>query len=172
MKSYTCDKESFIGMYGSQERLAALLRTNCRESATGSAIPCAALQVEMELAPGQSKSASYSPLAPRSSARRTRRNCWQVSQLPRGFQATLLGSKSDVGRFARDREGRNARPGLNIMTNYWSKYQAISAGRFRGKSGITRYRPVTASGTSYRTRRSSLFPTRASRRKQILLHAL
>ena len=35
----------------------------------------------------------------------------EIPHLPRGFQAALLGSKRDVGRFARGREGRNARPG-------------------------------------------------------------
>ncbi|MEN3043190.1 MAG: hypothetical protein ABDH59_07865 [Fervidobacterium sp.] len=55
VKSYTCDKESFIGMYGSEEHPRAMkskiLETKCDRFGDA----CASLQVEIELAPGESK---------------------------------------------------------------------------------------------------------------------
>lgn len=169
VKSYTCDKESFIGMYGSQERPAALFEDELPGKCDRFGDPCAALQVEMELAPGQSKSVVFTTgtaiigeedpeelLKSHSSLGASRRLFSEVKVMWDGLLETEKVETPD--------------PGLNIMTNYWSKYQAIS-GRLWGKSGY--YQVSAGYGFRDQLQDSQIFLVSdpGLMRKQILLHA-
>jgi cellobiose phosphorylase len=169
VKSYTCDKESFIGMYGSQERPAALLEDELPGKCDRFGDPCVALRVEVVLAPGQSKSVVFTTgtaiigeedpeelLKSHTSLEASRRLFSEVKEM---WDGLLEAEKVETPD-----------PALNIMPNYWSKPQAIS-GRLWGKSGY--YQVSAGYGFRDQLQDSQIFLAAAPAlmRKQILLHA-
>lgn len=134
LKSYDCDKESFIGMYRNDDAPQAMLdpRLACRAGRFGDAI--AALQVAVSLQPGESKTIVFTlGIAEdgKEDARDLIRRFTSAEQAGQALEAV----HAFWSRFIDAERVETPDEALNFMTNYWMKYQAISC-RLWGKSAF------------------------------------
>lgn len=168
-KSYTCDKESFIGMYGDERNPIAMKLEKLDNKCDRFGDACSSLQVEITLNPGEEKKVVFTIGAAKIGEE-------DPNLLAEKYTNVEIAEQEfeKVRKFWMDLLERELvetpDDGLNIMTNYWAKYQAIS-GRIWAKSG---YYQVSA-GYGFRDQLQdsqiffSLRPELA--KKQILLHA-
>lgn len=169
VKSFDGDKESFLGIYGSDEHPEAMNkeRLACR---TGRFVDASAsLQVEVSLDPGESKTVVFTIGA----AEIGKEDPCCLLKRYTTSEATAR-AFSDVKKFWLDLIGNEQvntpDTAMNIMTNVWLKYQAISC-RLWGKSAY--YQTSAGYGFRDQLQDSQIFlvcnPELA--RKQILMHA-
>ncbi|QAV32634.1 Cellobiose phosphorylase [Fervidobacterium changbaicum] len=168
-KSFTCDKESFIGMYGDERNPIAMKLEKLDNKCDRFGDACSSLQVEITLNPGEEKKVVFTIGAAKIGEE-------DPNLLAEKYTNVEIAEQEfeKVRKFWMDLLERELvetpDDGLNIMTNYWAKYQAIS-GRIWAKSG---YYQVSA-GYGFRDQLQdsqiffSLRPELA--KKQILLHA-
>ena len=139
LKSFDCDKESFIGMYRNDDKPQAMLDAQLAGRSGRFTDAIAALQVAVSLAPGESKTIVFTlgaaedagagvageSVADLISRYTSAENATQALQAVAEFWAPFIdGEKVETPDEA-----------LNFMTNYWAKYQAISC-RLWGKSAL------------------------------------
>ncbi|MFA6600619.1 MAG: glycosyl transferase family 36 [Candidatus Omnitrophota bacterium] len=165
---YDGDKEAFLGRYGDPHAPRAVKEGACRNSEGKWGDASASLQVNVDLAPGQSKTVVFMLGSTRSEeqaerivrkysrARSTERELERVKALWDSFvDATFVETPDES---------------LNFMTNIWLKYQAISA---RLWARCAYYQ--SSGGFGYRDQLQDcqiFFATKPElARKQILLHA-
>ncbi len=123
-RTWTCDRQEFIGRNASLARPAAMLRTNLSGAAGAGLDPCAALSTDIEIEPGET--------------------CEVIFLL--GQENSLENAKSSVTRFSQKRiveeEFRRVRSfwdettgaiqvktpddALNLMMNRWLVYQTLA----------------------------------------------
>ncbi|MBM3152715.1 MAG: glycosyl transferase family 36, partial [Chloroflexi bacterium] len=169
LKSFDCDKESFIGLYGSEEHPQAMRDRQLagRSGRFGDAI--AALQVVAPLEPGETKQIVFTLGA---------------AEIGKEDPGELIGRYTGVGQsqralqevaafwsgFLDAEQVETPDPALDHMTNFWLKYQAISC-RLWGKSAF--YQVSAGYGFRDQLQDSQIFlvsqPELA--RRQLLLHA-
>jgi len=169
VKSYDGDKESFLGMYGSDEHPEAINKEKlaCR---TGRFVDASAsLQVEVNLKPGESKTIVFTIGAAEIGKEDP---CCLLKRYTTSEASAQ--AFSEVKKFwlnLIDNEQINTPDAaMNIMTNVWLKYQAISC-RLWGKSAY--YQTSAGYGFRDQLQDSQIFlvcnPELA--KKQILMHA-
>ncbi|MBN1954581.1 MAG: glycosyl transferase family 36 [Anaerolineae bacterium] len=169
LKSFDCDKESFIGLYESEEhpRAMRLERLAGRSGRFGDAI--AALQVEVCLQPGESRTVVFT-LGAAENDREDPRELITRYTAPEKSASALQEVHALWSRFVDQEHVETPDEALNLMTNYWLKYQAISC-RLWGKSAF--YQVSAGYGFRDQLQDCQVFlagePEYA--RQQLLLHA-
>lgn len=169
LKSFDCDKESFIGLYNNDDRPQAMMQPTLagRQGRFTDAI--AALQVAITLQPGESKTVVFT-LGAAEDGRE------DVDALIQRFTSVAASEEAFAAlrpfwsRFIDQEQVETPDEALNFMTNVWAKYQAISC-RLWGKSAF--YQVSAGYGYRDQLQDSQIFlvgdPSYA--RKQLLLHA-
>ncbi len=169
LKSYDGDKESFIGLYNSLEHPQAMQEAHLagRVGRFGDAI--AALQVAVTLEPGETRTVVFT-LGAAEQGREDTAELIRRYTSPEASTRTLEEVHAFWSRLVDAEHVETPDPALNIMTNYWLKYQAISC-RLWGKSAF--YQVSAGYGFRDQLQDSQIFlvsdPELA--KKQILLHA-
>lgn len=169
LKSFDCDKESFIGLYESEEHPQAMRweRLAGRSGRFGDAI--AALQVEVHLEPGESTTIVFT-LGAAENGREDPYELIARYTSPEGSARALEEVHALWSRFVDPERVETPDPALNFMTNYWLKYQAISC-RLWGKSAC--YQVSAGYGFRDQLQDSLIFLVSEPEytRRQLLLHA-
>lgn len=169
LKSFDCDKESFIGLYESEEHPQAMRQERLagRCGRFGDAV--AALQVEVHLAPGESKTVVFT-LGAAENGREDPGELIARYTSPKGSAQALEEVHALWARFVEPEHVETPDPALNFMTNYWLKYQAISC-RLWGKSAC--YQVSAGYGFRDQLQDSLIFLVSEPEytRRQLLLHA-
>ncbi|MFW6278947.1 MAG: GH36-type glycosyl hydrolase domain-containing protein [Bacillota bacterium] len=166
--AYDGDKESFIGMYNSDRSPRALDQEKLagNEGKFGDAI--ASLQVQVELAPGESKTLVFTLGC--ADDKQQARELAQKYDSPQAAEEAFQQVKEFWQPFIESSQVETPDQAMNVMTNVWLKYQAISC-RIWGKSAYYQ----SSGGYGYRDQLQDCqvffnnLPEYA--RKQILLHA-
>lgn len=169
LKSFDCDKESFIGLYHNNDRPRAMQEPRLAGRAGRFTDAIAALQVAVTLAPRQSKAVVFTLGAAedgREDARDLIRRYTSVASSEREFQAV----QDFWARFVDAEQVDTPDEALNFMTNIWAKYQATSC-RLWGKSAY--YQVSAGYGFRDQLQDSQIFLTSEPdyARRQLLLHA-
>lgn len=169
LKGFDCDKESFLGLYRNDDHPRAMMEPALAGRAGRFTDAIAALQVAVSLLPGQSKTVAFTLGAAEDGSERAADLIQRYTSV-QASEHTLQAVHAFWSRFV-DREWvETPDDALNIMTNYWLKYQAISC-RLWGKSAL--YQVSAGYGFRDQLQDSQIFlvgePDYA--RRQILLHA-
>ncbi len=169
LKSFDCDKETFIGLYQNDDKPRAMVDAHLagRTGRFGDAI--AALQVQVSLEPGETKTVVFTLGA----AEDGKEDVGELISRYTGVEqslAALHGVHDFWARFVKTEHVETPDEALNFMTNYWLKYQSISC-RLWGKSAF--YQVSAGIGFRDQLQDSQIFlvsePEYA--KKQLLLHA-
>ncbi|MBK9121609.1 MAG: glycosyl transferase family 36 [Chloroflexi bacterium] len=169
LKSFDCDKESFLGLLNNDDRPDAMRRPTLagRTGRFGDAI--AALQVAVALAPGESKTVVFTLGAAEDGREDAGDLIRRYTSVARSEEA-LEAVGAMWSRFIDAERVETPDDALNLMTNVWLKYQSISC-RLWGKSAL--YQVSAGYGFRDQLQDSLIFlvgePDYA--RKQLLLHA-
>jgi cellobiose phosphorylase len=133
LASFTCDRAEFLGRNGSLRSPAALARTRL-SGRTGAALdPCAALQVPVNLADGDSTQVTFRLGMGRSVD--------EADELVRGFRGAAAAGRAldEVRSHWRRTLGtvqvRTPEPALDVLVNGWLLYQTIAC-RMWARSGF------------------------------------
>jgi cellobiose phosphorylase len=169
LKSFDGDKETFLGLYANDDRPRAMQQPALAGHVGRFTDAIAALQVAVTLQPGEAKTVVFT-LGAAEDGRE------EAGELIRRYTSTAASAQTlqAVDRFWSrfvDREWvQTPDDALNLMTNYWLKYQAISC-RLWGKSAF--YQVSAGYGFRDQLQDSQIFlvgePEQA--RRQLLLHA-
>ncbi|HSY10320.1 MAG TPA: glucoamylase family protein, partial [Candidatus Dormibacteraeota bacterium] len=123
-RSYTADRAEFLGRNGTLAQPAALRRTRLSGKTGVGLDPCAALQVQMELEPGQEREIAFILGAGQ--------NLEHARDLARRFQ-NLRACREELekvwaywGHTLSAVRVETPEPALNLLANGWLLYQAIS----------------------------------------------
>ncbi len=169
LKSFDGDKESFIGLYQSLEHPQAMQMATLAERTGRFGDAIAALQVEVALAPGESHTIVFT-LGAAEQGREDPAALIRRYTSPDASAQTLTEVHDFWAGLVEAEYVETPDPALNLMTNYWLKYQAIS-GRLWAKSAF--YQVSAGYGFRDQLQDSQIFlvcnPELAKR--QILLHA-
>ena len=169
LKSFDCDKESFLGLYRNDDQPLAMLTPQlaCRSGRFGDAI--AALQVEVDLNPGEQKSVVFT-LGAAQDGREDAASLINRYTTPQSSRETLAEVHRFWAQFVDAERVETPDEALNLMTNYWLKYQAISC-RLWAKAGP--YQVSAGYGFRDQLQDSLIFLNSRPEytRRQILLHA-
>lgn len=170
LKSFDCDKESFIGMYRNDDSPKAMQEAQLARRVGRFTDAAAALQVQVNLGPGESKVVVFSLGA----AEDGKEDAVELARRYTGLvqsQQALRAVHALWARFTTDGEQVSTPDeALNLMTNYWLKYQAISC-RLWGKSAL--YQVSAGIGFRDQLQDSQVFLANEPEyaKKQLLLHA-
>jgi len=169
LKSYDCDKETFIGLYNNDDRPCAMAEPELARRTGRFTDAIAALQVAISLEPGESKTVVFTLGAAEDAqedADDLIKRYTSVEASEEAFQAV----GEFWSRFIDREQVETPDDAFNFMTNAWSKYQALSC-RIWGKSAF--YQVSAGYGFRDQLQDSQIFlvgePEFA--RKQLLLHA-
>jgi cellobiose phosphorylase len=166
--AYECDKESFLGPYGSIAAPAALARPRLTGARGRWLDAIGSLQVAVALAPGETREVVFTlGLADdRAGALRLARRY----QRPGAVEAAWRRLRRFWDRQLAPLEVETPDPAFDLLTNTWLKYQTLSS-RVWGRTGY--FQPGGAFGYRDQLQDSQVFlpldPRRT--RAQILLHA-
>ncbi len=169
LKSFDCDKETFIGLYRNDDKPRAMTEPRLAGRSGRFTDAIAALQVAVTLAPGETRTLVFTLGA-------AERGSEDVAALidrytsPAAADQALEDVKAFWSRYVDSEKVDTPDPALNFMTNYWLKYQAMSC-RLWGKSAL--YQVSAGIGFRDQLQDSQIFlvsePELA--KKQLLLHA-
>lgn len=169
LKSFDCDKESFIGLYCNDDRPAAMQQPQLarHQGRFGDAI--AALQVSVNLQPGEAKTVVFTLGAAENDREDSHELIARYTSVE-GCEQAFAGVQKFWSRFIDAEQVETPDDALNFMTNIWLKYQAISC-RIWGKSAF--YQVSAGYGFRDQLQDSQIFLVGdpAYARKQMLLHA-
>jgi cellobiose phosphorylase len=169
LKSFDCDKETFIGMYRNDDRPQAMTNAQLAGRTGRFTDAIAALQVAVTLAPGQTKTVVFVLGAAEDGKESVRELVARYAGAAQSAQA-LQAVHAFWSRLVDQECVETPDDALNYMTNYWLKYQAISC-RLWGKSAL--YQVSAGWGFRDQLQDSQIFlvsdPSLA--RQQLLLHA-
>lgn len=169
LKSFDCDKESFIGLYNNDDRPSAMFAPQLAGRTGRFTDAIAALQVAVTLKPGEARTVVFTLGAAeddKENAHDLIRRYTSVEKSQQAFEAV----RAFWSCFLDGEQVETPDDALNFMTNIWAKYQAISC-RLWGKSAF--YQVSAGYGFRDQLQDSQIFlvgePDYA--RKQLLLHA-
>ncbi len=169
LKSYDCDKESFIGMYRNDDRPRAMLEPALAQHTGRFTDAIAALQVQVELAPGETKTLVFT-LGAAEDGKEDAAVLIARYTSPEKCAQALQDVQAFWSRFLDVEQVHTPDDAFNFMTNTWLKYQSISC-RLWGKSAL--YQVSAGIGFRDQLQDSQIFlvsePDYA--RKQLMLHA-
>jgi cellobiose phosphorylase len=169
IKSFDCDKESFIGLYNNDDKPKAMSDTKLAGRAGRFTDAIASLQVSINLEPQQSATIVFLI----GIAEEGKEN---ASELVNRYNTV---EKSNIAfqkvsefwsRFIDSEKVETPDEALNFMTNYWLKYQSISC-RLWGKSAF--YQVSAGYGFRDQLQDSQIFLISEPEytKKQLLMHA-
>ena len=169
LKSFDCDKESFIGLYRNDDKPKAMLDSLLAGKYGKFTDAIAALQVGLTLEPDESKTLVFAMGVAEDSkedAEELIRRYTTVEKSIQSFQEV----KDFWSRFIDSEKVETPDEALNFMTNYWLKYQSISC-RLWGKSAL--YQVSAGYGFRDQLQDSQIFLASEPEftRKQLLMHA-
>ncbi len=169
LKSYDCDKETFIGLYQNDDRPQAMIDSQLSRRKGRFTDAIAALQVNVDLLPGESKTVVFTIGAAEDGADDVAELIHRYTTVEKSRQ-TFQDVRAFWSRFLDSESVETPDEALNIMTNYWLKYQAISC-RLWGKSAF--YQVSAGYGFRDQLQDSQIFLVSEPEltRKQLLLHA-
>jgi cellobiose phosphorylase len=169
LKSYDCDKESFLGMYRNDDQPQAMLLSRLAGRSGRFVDAIAALQVQVLLAPGESKSIVFT-LGMAEDGKEDAATLVLRYTSPEKAEQALQDVNVFWSRFIDTEVVETPDEALNFMTNYWLKYQSISC-RLWGKSGL--YQVSAGIGFRDQLQDSQIFLVSEPEyvKKQIMLHA-
>lgn len=132
LESYTCDRKEFLGRNGSSRNPAAMNKVRLSGKSGPALDPCAAIQITIDLAGGESHEIIFKLGAAKSHADalhiteqfKTHANVHQALDKVQHFWQRTLGT---IQVYTPD-------AALNILTNGWLNYQTL-ASRIWGRSG-------------------------------------
>jgi len=169
LKSFDCDKESFIGMYHNDDQPQAMADELLARRVGRFTDAIAALQVVLTLEPGQSKTVVFS-LGAAEQGREDFRELVKRYTAVEKSQQTLQEVHDFWRRFIDSERVETPDEAFDFMTNVWLKYQSISC-RLWGKSAF--YQVSAGYGFRDQLQDSQIFlvsePEYA--KEQLLLHA-
>ncbi len=169
LKSFDCDKESFLGLYNNDDRPNAMSEPTLAGRTGRFTDAIAALQVAVTLQPGESRTVVFSLGAAEDGRENVDDLIQRYTSVEKSEQA-LQAVRDFWSRFVDAERVETPDDALNFMTNIWSKYQAISC-RLWGKSAF--YQVSAGYGFRDQLQDSQIFlvgePDYA--RRQLLLHA-
>lgn len=169
LKSFDCDKETFIGLYNNDDRPRAMNDAVLAGKTGRFTDAIAALQVAVTLLPGESKTIVFTLGAAedgKEDAAELIGRYTSVEQSKQAFQAV----RAFWARFIDTEHVETPDDAFNFMTNTWMKYQSISC-RLWGKSAF--YQVSAGIGFRDQLQDSQIFLVSepAFTKKQLLLHA-
>jgi cellobiose phosphorylase len=169
LKSFDCDKESFIGLYNNDDRPKAMFEPTLAGRTGRFTDATAALQVAVTLQPGEAKTLVFT-LGAAEDGRENAHDLIQRYTSAEKAQQAFRAVGDFWSRFVDAERVETPDDALNFMTNFWLKYQAISC-RLWGKSAF--YQVSAGYGFRDQLQDSQIFlvsePDYA--RRQLLLHA-
>lgn len=169
LKSFDCDKESFIGLYNNDDRPKAMFEPKLAGRTGRFTDAIAALQVAVSLQPGESKLVVFTLGAAEEGHEDADDLIRRFTSAEKSEQA-FSAMRDFWSRFVDAEQVETPDDALNLMTNIWAKYQAISC-RLWGKSAF--YQVSAGYGFRDQLQDSQVFlvsePDYA--RRQLLLHA-
>ncbi len=169
LKSFDCDKESFIGLYRNDDKPQAMSDPALAGRSGRFTDAIAALQVQVELAPGETKVVVFTLGAAEDDKESPAELIARYTGAAQS-ELALQAVRDFWARFIDTEHVQTPDEALNLMTNYWLKYQSISC-RIWGKSAL--YQVSAGIGFRDQLQDSQIFlvsePEYA--RKQLLLHA-
>lgn len=169
LKSFDCDKESFIGLYNNDDKPQAMRDSHLAGRKGRFTDAIAALQVAVTLEPGETKTVVFTLGAAADSDESPTTLISRYTGVEQSTQA-LQEVHAFWSRFTDGEKVETPDEALNFMTNYWLKYQSISC-RLWGKSAL--YQVSAGYGFRDQLQDSQIFlvsePEQA--KKQLLLHA-
>lgn len=169
LKSFDCDKESFIGMYHNDDKPRAMTENHLAGRKGRFTDAIAALQVQMSLQPNDSKTVAFTLGAAEEGKEDPAVLISRYTAADKCEQA-LQASRQFWSRFLDSEQVETPDEALNIMTNTWLKYQSISC-RLWGKSAF--YQASAGYGFRDQLQDSQIFLVSEPEfaRKQLLMHA-
>ncbi len=169
LKSFDCDKESFMGLYRNDDKPQAMFQPRLAGRTGRFTDAIAALQVEVRLAPGETKTVVFT-LGAAEDGREDALDLVRRYTSPAQSQQTLQAVQDFWSRFVDTEKVETPDEALNFMTNYWLKYQSISC-RLWGKSAF--YQVSAGYGYRDQLQDSQIFLVSKPgyTRKQLLMHA-
>ncbi|MRR30883.1 glycosyl transferase family 36, partial [bacterium] len=169
LKSFDCDKESFIGMYRNDDRPLAMTDRTLAGKTGRFTDAIGALQVQVKLAPKESRTVVFLLGAAEVGKEDPAELITRYNTPEKSTQA-LVDVKAFWSRFIDSEKVETPDEALNFMTNYWLKYQSISC-RLWGKSAL--YQVSAGIGFRDQLQDSQIFLVSESdyARKQLLMHA-
>jgi cellobiose phosphorylase len=169
LKSYDCDKETFLGLYNNDDKPRAMLESRLAGTTGRFTDAIAALQVKVDLEAGQSKSVVFTLGAAEDGKEDAVELINRYTSVEKSEKA-FNDMKAFWSRFIDTEVVDTPDEALNFMTNTWLKYQAISC-RLWGKSAI--YQVSAGYGFRDQLQDSQIFLVSEPEysRKQLLLHA-
>ncbi|MCB9457524.1 MAG: glycosyl transferase family 36 [Anaerolineaceae bacterium] len=169
LKSFDCDKETFLGLYNNDDRPKAMFEPELLGRTGRFTDAIAALQVAVTLRPGESRTVVFTLGAAEDGREEAYDLIHRYTSAEKSEQA-LQAVHEFWSRFVDGEQVETPDDALNFMTNIWLKYQAISC-RLWGKSAL--YQVSAGYGFRDQLQDSQIFlvgePDFA--RKQLLLHA-
>lgn len=133
VKSYTCDRTEFIGRNGSLSAPEAMSREKLSNKYGAALDPCTAIQIEIDLLPGEEKEIIF--------RLGSERHIQQVRDLVKKYKNLQsvyesLGSVHDFWNNTLNAVSVNTPdPALNVLANGWLVYQTLAC-RIWGRSGF------------------------------------
>jgi cellobiose phosphorylase len=169
LKSYDCDKESFIGLYNNDDEPKAMQDELLSKRIGRFTDAIAALQVSVNLVPNETKIIVFTLGVAEDGKEDTNeliRRYTGAKESELAFQEL----KEFWSRFIDAEKVETPDEALNFMTNYWLKYQSISC-RLWGKSAF--YQVSAGIGFRDQLQDSQIFLVSEPEytKKQLLLHA-
>lgn len=166
--SYDGDKESFIGMYGSEASPKAMEEEELQKNTGRFFDPIASLQIKIKLKKGEAKEIVFTLGAAdnKDEAVKLSKKYNHVEEAKKAYEEV----EKFWEPFINNEEVKTPDEALNIMTNVWLKYQAISC-RIWGKSAY--YQVSGGFGFRDQLQDCQIFLSSVPEyaKKQILMHA-
>jgi len=169
LKSFDCDKESFLGLYQNDDKPHAMSLPQLAGKSGRFTDAIAALQVEVHLAPGEAKTIVFT-LGVAEDGREDAADLIERYTSVEKSRKALQEVHQFWSRFLDGEKVETPDEALNFMTNTWLKYQSISC-RLWGKSAF--YQVSAGYGFRDQLQDSLIFLVGEPEftRKQLLMHA-
>lgn len=169
LKSFDCDKESFLGMYNNDDKPQAMIQPKLSGRTGRFTDAIAALQVAVTLEPDETKTIVFTLGAAEDEKENPVELIKRYTSVEKSNQA-LEDVKAFWSRFVDTEKVQTPDEALNLMVNYWLKYQSISC-RLWGKSAL--YQVSAGIGYRDQLQDSQIFLVSEPEfaKKQLILHA-
>ncbi len=129
----TADRSEFLGRMGTRSRPAALTRVGLEGRVQAGTDPCAALQLHVDLAPGETRIVHF--VLGQGDDRQHARDLVLRFQDPQQVATAWEGTQERWDRLLSAVQVRTPDPAMDILLNRWLLYQALSS-RIWGRSAL------------------------------------
>jgi cellobiose phosphorylase len=169
LKSFDCDKESFLGLYNNDDKPKAMTDGLLGGKTGRFTDAIASLQVAVSLDPHESRTVVFTLGAAEDGREDAAELIARYTAVEKSEQA-LKDVKDFWSRFIDSEKVETPDEAFNFMTNYWLKYQSVSC-RLWGKSAF--YQVSAGYGFRDQLQDSQIFLISEPEltRKQLLIHA-